>query len=65
MNSCPNVSDLNSGRRSFGIVQLVQGQVAAFAHHLEADPAKRNLEISGADVPVVVTQVAKNWREKV
>jgi hypothetical protein len=64
MNSCPNVSDLNPGRSSLGIVQLVQGQVPAFAHHLEADSAKRDLEISGADVPVVVALVAVNLNKK-
>ncbi len=58
VNSCPNVSDLNPGRSSLGIVQLVQGQVPAFAHHLEADSAKRDLEVSGANVPVVVALVA-------
>ena len=38
--------------------QLVQGQVASLTHHLEADAAERNLEISGAEVPIVVLLVA-------
>jgi hypothetical protein len=64
VNPCPNISNLNPGRSSLGIVQLVHGQVPAFAHHLEADPTEWDLEISGVNVPVVVALVAVNLNKK-